>query len=164
MDIATTKLDQVWSKEKIDELIDAINDPSHSMMRQFGYWLLYRKPEGNEFTVYKGSHFYKLCYSSLPEWSKTIIDEISSGKYDTIDDITLKMTFKERSPMGRFPHVGKVEDFMKNYMHDGSKSLGTLERTENGGFIITVSDDFYNGRDNTGFTWVKPNNEDEELL
>ncbi len=153
-DLTEKKLDEKWTKEEIKNLIEDINDPSYKTMRQFGYWLMYRIPEGDEFTAYKGKHFFKLCYSSLPEWSRCIVDEITSGVHDILDDVTLKMKFKERAPQGRFPHGTKVEDFLKNYKHEGAKYLGKYEKTENGGFIITVDDEFYSGRDKTGINFV----------
>ncbi len=154
MDMTEVKLNEQWHKDEIADLIEAIEDTNHEVIRAFGYWLMYRIPLGDEFTVYKGHHFYKLCYSSLPEWSRCIIDEVTSGIYDTLDDITLKMKFKERAPQNRFPHTAKVEDFIKNYKHEGKSYLGLIDKTENGGFVITVGDEFYRGRDNTGFTFT----------
>ncbi len=141
-----------------DALLETIE--STEIMRNFGYWLMYRTPRGNEFTVYKGSHFWKLCYTSLPEWSKCVVDEISTGTYDTIDDETLKSKHRDRGSKFPFPHAVKVEDFIKSYRHENKGSLGVLEKTDNGGWIITVSDSFYKSRDNTGIKWVEP----EELL
>jgi hypothetical protein len=154
MDISETKLDEVWTKEKIQELIDAVNCEDSDVMRDFGYWLLYRKPEGNEFTVYKGKHFYKLCYSSLPEWSRTIIDDITTGMYDVMDDISIKISYKDRNPMGRFPHTHKVEDFLKNYKHDGKDYLGELVR-DGKNWHIQVSEAFKkkSAKDNTNIEW-----------
>ncbi len=153
MDVSQKKLNEIWTEKEIKALVDDIEDPDHNTIREFGYWLMYRVPKDGPFAVFKGEHFLRLCYSSLPEWSRTIIDEIESGMYDTLDDVTLKMRFKERNPMGRFPHAGKVEDFLKNYKHQGTKDLGTYEKADNGGFIITVSDEFYKGRDSLGIEW-----------
>lgn len=155
MDMTDKKLTEQWTKDEIEELIQAIDDSSCEVIRAFGYWLMYRIPKDNRFGIYKGKHFYKLCYASLPEWQRLIIDEVTSGIYEVIDDVTLKMKFKDRSPMGKFPaNTSKVEDFIKSYMHEGKYSLGSIVRTENGGFDIVVSDHYYQGRDSTGIEFV----------
>ena len=160
-DITTKKLDESWKKEDIDELIELINEEDSEIMKQFGYWLLYRIPEGNEFSVFKGEHFYKLCYSSLPEWSKLMIDEITSGVYDELDDVTLKMAYKDRNPLGRFPTVHKVEDFLRNYKHEGKYYLGEVIK-DGKTYYVKVDRYFdHSSNDNTGINW---NSASEELL
>lgn len=151
MDMTETKLDEKWNKEDIDQLVSALSDTE--TMRKFGYYLMYREPAGDEFTVYRGEHFWKLCYASLPEWCKTIIDEVTSGKHDVLYDEIIKLAYSQRNPQGRLPHVIKIEDFLKNYRHKGKNSLGEFFRTDNGGFEIKVSDAFYQGRDTTGIQW-----------
>jgi hypothetical protein len=153
-DIAEKKLDELWTQEKINQLIDAVKHEDSIEMTNFGYWLLYRKPEGTEFTAYKGKHFYKLCYSSLPEWSKVIIDEITSGLYDSIDDISIKTAYKDRNPLGRFPQTHKVDDFLKNYKHDGKEYLGELVR-DGKGWHIRLPDAFKmkSSKDSTNLEW-----------
>ena len=153
-DLAEKKLDELWTQEKINHLIDAVKHEDSIEMTNFGYWLLYRKPEGTEFTAYKGKHFYKLCYSSLPEWSKVIIDEITSGLYDSIDDISIKTAYKDRNPLGRFPQTHKVDDFLKNYKHDGKEYLGELVR-DGKGWHIRLPDSFkmMSSKDNTNLEW-----------
>ena len=153
MDIAETKLDEVWSRDKIRELIELIEDEDSEEMRQFGYWLLYRETDENEFSVYKGEHFYKLCYSSLPEWSKTIIDEATSNCYEILDDVTLKLSYKERNPMGKFPQSFKVEDFLRNYKHLGKNYLGEFCRDGKNWHIKVDKAFYFKPNDNTSFQW-----------
>jgi hypothetical protein len=153
VDITTSKLDEKWDKAAIKNLISSIEEEDSEIMRQFGYWLLYRNTKENEFGCYKGSHFYKLCYSSLSEWSKVIIDEVTTGVYDSIDDITLKMAFKERNPMGKFPQVHRVEDFLKNYKHDGKNYLGEVIKTGKNWYLKVSSDFYKSNQDNTGISW-----------
>lgn len=153
MDISETKLDEKWSAKEIQDLIESIEEDDSDIMKQFGYWLLYRKPEANEFAVYKGSHFYKLCYSSLPEWSKVIIDEATSGIYESLDDVSLKLSYKERNPLGKFPQTFRVEDFLKNYKHQGKSYLGEIVK-DGKNWYIKVSTEFYkSSSDNTGIDW-----------
>jgi len=153
VDITNTKLDEKWDKTAIKELISSIEEDDSDIMRQFGYWLLYRNPSENEFGCYKGSHFYKLCYSSLPEWSKVIIDEVTTGVYDSIDDITIKMSFKDRNPMGKFPQVSRIEDFLKNYKHDGKNYLGEIIKTGKNWYLKVSSDFYKSNQDTTGISW-----------
>lgn len=152
-DMVNKKLDEVWPKEQIEELIEAL-EPDSTTMQNFGYWLLYRNPAENEFYAYKGKHFYKLCYSSLPEWSRTIIDEIQSAKTDTIDADELKLAYKEVNPMGKFPTAHKIEDFLKNYKHEGKYYLGEFQR-DSRSWYIKVDHHFYKpiAQDNTGIDW-----------
>ena len=153
MDISEIKLNEAWSKEEIDQLIEEL-EPTSKTMQEFGYWLLYRSTKDNEFSVFKGRHFYKLCYSSLPEWSRVVIDEILAAKTDTIDDSQLKLAYKESNPMGRFPSPHKVEDFLKNYKHDGKWYLGEFKR-DSRSWYIHVDRHFYTpiAQDNTGIDW-----------
>lgn len=152
MDISEKKLNEQWMEGDINLLIESLEDIE--IIRQFGYWLMYRKPKGNEFSVFKGEHFWKLCYTSLPEWSKTIIDECMKGIYEEIDRETLVMALRDRNAKLTFPQNIKVEDFIRNYKHKGIYPLGEYEKTENGSFVLKVSDHFCTTRDNTGYSFT----------
>ena len=158
MDLTDKKLDDVWSPEKITTLLNIFKTPNHEYVRQFGYWLLYRKPVrmASEFTCYKGDHFYKLCYTSMPEWSKMIIDEINTGNKGYFDEAELKAMFRERTNgVHRFPHMSKVEDFLKNYKHNGTHYLGHIEKDERT-YYLQVNEHFIkSSKDNTGIDWQK---------
>jgi hypothetical protein len=154
-DITNNKLEEVWTKEDIQELLEELGDNTDTMQK-FGYWLLYRRTKDNEFACYKGNHFYKLCYSSLPEWSKVVIDEVTSGTSDIYDDGTLKMAYKTANPLGKFPNQQKVKDFLVNYKHEGKHYLGEFKQDIGSrSWYIKTSDDFYKpmGQDNTGIQW-----------
>lgn len=158
VDITNKKLEDVWSTEKIKLFLDIVNDPTSEEMVGFGYWLLYRKPTvmKGPFGVWKGDHFYKLCYTSMPEWAKMIIDEITSGSPKPYyDEAELKMMLKERSNgMNRFPQRTKVEDFLKNYKHKGESYLGHIEIDERT-YYLQVSPEFVKSTvDNTGNNWL----------
>ena len=157
VDITNKKLEDVWSEEKISMLLDIIQDPTSEEMRGFGYWLLYRTPKvmTSSFSVFKGDHFYKLCYTSFPEWAKMIIDEITSKTTKNYyDEGELKMMFKDRTNgVHRFPHMTKVEDFLKNYKHNGENYLGHIERDERT-YYLQVNEIFVKStEDNTGIDW-----------
>lgn len=138
-DVTNIKLEDVWSKEKIKALVDAVSDPESPIMRQFGYWLLYRIPvvAKDNFYAYKGAHFYKLCYATMAEWQKLIIDEITSCNYEELEEGTLRMAYKNRTGgQGRLPQATKIEDFLSNYKHEGRHYLGEIKKEERGWNIV----------------------------
>lgn len=131
VDMTTSKLEDVWTKLEVNDLLDAFSDPTSDTVKQFGYWLLYRNPSGDEFTCYKGEHFYKLCYASMPEWAKLVIDEVTSGKAGYYEEADLRLMFKERTGgMHKFPNKAKVKDFLDNYKHNGQHYLGEISSDE----------------------------------
>ena len=158
VDITDRKLDDVWSVEKISMLMKVITNPNSPEMIGFGYWLLYRKPKvmTSVFSVWKGPHFYKLCYTSMPEWAKMIIDEVTSGHPKPYyDEAELKMMLKERTNgMNRFPQRTKVEDFLKNYKHKGESYLGYIEVDERTYYLQVAPEFVKSTADNTGNNWL----------
>jgi hypothetical protein len=154
-DLTHLKLDDVWSKEDITNLVTICEDPQSEEIINFGYWLLYRKPTvmGNAFSVYKGDHFYKLCYTSFPEWAKMIIDEVTSGHNSKgyFEESDIRLMLKERTNgQSRMPQMAKIQDFLKNYKHEGENYLGTIERDERT-WYITVNEHFVSSSsDSTG--------------
>lgn len=156
-DLTDKKLEDIWSKQKLDLLISIVQEPTSKEMINFGYWLLYRKPKvmTSPFTVYKGDHFYRLCYSSFPEWAKMIIDEVTNNtSKNYYDELELKLLFKERTNgIHRFPNSSKVQDFIKNYKHNGENYLGHIERDERS-YYLQVNEFFVKTtNDNTGIDW-----------
>lgn len=153
-DMTQIKLEEAWSKEKIRELVEIVSNPDSDIIRQFGYWLLYRPVSTDNFAVYKGEHFYKLCYSSMPDWCKLIIDEVSSKRHEELEEGQLKMMYKDRTGgLGRFPQLTKVEDFLKNYKHEGTTYLGEIVRGEGKSYTLVVNPEFAPPKDNTGIEW-----------
>jgi hypothetical protein len=132
VDLTEVKLREVWTKQKIDEAIKIFSDPQSEEMINFGYWLMYRKPVvmQDRFTDYKGDHFYRICYASMAEWSKMLIDDITSGpSVGYYEESDLRIKFKDRTNgQQRFPNITKVIDFLKNYKHDGQHYLGIIEK------------------------------------
>lgn len=137
-DMTTVKLEEVWSKDKIKQLLDDVSDPESPVMRMFGYWLLYRTPivAKDNFSYFKGAHFNRLCYATMSEWQKLIIDEIASKKHDELSEGDLRMLYKEATGgANRLPQVTKIEDFLKNYKHEGTSYLGEVRRDKRSWFI-----------------------------
>jgi hypothetical protein len=154
-DMTNTKLEEAWTTEKINQLVNMISDPESPLVRQLGYYLLYRIPvvAKDNFYAYKGTHFYKLCYTTMAEWQKLIIDEITNKNHDELDEGTLRMAFKDRTGgQGRLPQPTKIEDFLQNYKHEGKYYLGELKRDERG-WTIVINDQFRKPQDTTGIEW-----------
>jgi hypothetical protein len=156
LDLSDKKLNDAWSKEKIDELVAICENPNSKEMIAFGYWLLYRKPVVmvNEFTMYQGDHFYKLCYTSFPEWAKMLIDEITTNPRPYYEESDLRMMIKERTNgQQRLPAKARIEDFLKNYKHLGENYLGTIERDERT-YYLQVDETFIkSSKDETGINF-----------
>ena len=152
VDITDVKLDSVWSSEKINLLLEMLGDTSGYNMRNFGYWLMYRTPKvmENNFSCYKGQHFYKLCYTSYPEWAKLLIDEITEGNPRPFyDESELRMMMGERTnKQQRWPNISKVTDFLNNHKHNGEHYLGHVEKDERTNYV-QVNPYFLNAN-NTG--------------
>lgn len=157
LDLSDKKLTDVWSEDKIKRLVEMCEDATSPEMVAFGYWLLYRKPTimSNEFTMYKGDHFYKLCYTSFPEWARMIIDEILAHPKTYYEESDLRMMIKERTNgQQRLPNRAKIEDFLKNYKHLGENYLGHIERDERT-YYLQVNEYFVkNVKANDGFVSV----------
>jgi hypothetical protein len=84
-----------------------------------------------------------------------IIDEITNKTIKNYyDEGELKMMFKDRTNgVHRFPHMTKVEDFIKNYKHNGEHYLGQIERDERN-YYLQVNEHFVKStEDNTGINW-----------
>lgn len=137
MDMNETTLRDVWGQEKVDELIAMIRTPEFQKL--FGYYVLYYgKQEGqDEFSVYRGEHFYRLVYTSLAEWQKLIVDTILSRKEAEYDLRDLRSEYKNRVDMGKFPvKIDRISGFLDNYRHNGEECLGRAENREEGIVII----------------------------
>lgn len=131
-DLTDRKLTEVWTKEKIEQAVKVFSDPQSDEMINFGYFLMYRKPVimQDRFTDYKEDHFYRICYSSMPEWQKMLVDDITNNpSVGYFEEAELRMKFKERTNnLQRFPNITKVMDFLKNYKHNGEHYLGFIEK------------------------------------
>lgn len=150
-DLTKIKLEEAWDKDKIKELIDLVSNPEDPRMTAFGYWLLYRNPVVmvDNFHAYKGPHFWDICYASLTEWQKCIVETVLKGCNEVVYSTDLQDEFRKRSSHLTFPHAGKVDDFLKNYKHEGTAFLGKLRRT-NDGFEIDVDPEWIKIQDSTG--------------
>lgn len=142
LETTETPLNKVWSDEKINEFVRRIKE-DEEMIRDFGYWLLHQgKMEGRDETmVYKGSHFYRLAYNSLPEWKKFIHDKIVEEGLPVYSIARLRKEAK-RETNGKgmyFPNnVTLIEDFLKNYLYEGKHILGEIQKGEDGYEIIVA--------------------------
>lgn len=151
MDMNETTLRDVWGQAKVDELINLIRMPE--FQKAFGYYVFHHgKQEGqDEFSVYRGEHFYRLVYSSLSEWQKLVVDTLLSGKSSEYDIRDLRSEYKSRVDIGKFPvKIDRIQAFLDNYRHNGEECIGRAEAREEGIVLIPtrpVSDNLSNVHD-----------------
>ena len=77
------------------------------------------------------------------------METVLKGCNEVIYSTDLQDEFRKRSSHLTFPHAGKVDDFLKNYKHEGTAFLGKLRRT-NDGFEIDVDPEWIKIQDSTG--------------
>lgn len=144
-DLTKVKLREAWPKEKIDQFLDMCKDMV--MMKQLGYWLMYRKPRYTKFDDYKGKHFYALCYSSFSEWQKVLVDLAVSRQYKELTNADLKKEYRKRTEGTRLPSYVKIKDFVENYRHEGEFSLGEVYKQSGEVWVLTLSEHFASTED-----------------
>lgn len=122
IDLTKVKLEDVWHHDEIEQIVDIDEED----LRHFGYFLMYRKPKiaKNSFSFWAGKHFYDLCYSSLPIWCQTIVDLADTREYEAIHMDDIKREMRKRDDKARVPKRNKIEDFLRNYKHQGEYYLG----------------------------------------
>jgi len=153
VDLCTENLKVTWSEDEIKNFIDELNYPESDTLREFGYFLMYRFPKFDRFTPFKGEHFYKVCYSSLPEWSKFLVSKITAGVPETkIDLEEFALEFKTTNRGKWFPLTDKIKQFFENYKHYGEDYLGVLVFEEDKHKII-VNEKYRLGMDTTGLNF-----------
>lgn len=140
VDMNNEKLEETLEEEEIESLIRM----DEATLKHFGYYLMYRKPKvmKNEFHVYKGSHFYNLCYTSLPRWGQVIVDLIESGEYEILEMDEIRRELKRKDEYSRMPKRQKVRDFLKNYKHKGKHYLGEIEIEKGNYWHIKVNPEY----------------------
>ncbi len=154
-DITKDRLDSVWSLQEMEDFVEIVSNPNSREIRNFGYWLLNRKPASNEFFAYKRDHFYKLCYSSLTAWEKLIVDKITGFNTSDLYEIgELRILYKEAvNGQFGFPKVDKIKGFLENYQHLGKDYLGWLEEDERTQYIRVNPVFVKSNKDSTGVSW-----------
>jgi hypothetical protein len=139
-DITKIKLREAWTKEKIDEFLALCKDPY--LMKQLGYWIMYRKPTHTKFDAYKKRHFYDLCYTSFSEWQKVLVDLATSKQYREITNTDLKKEYRRRTETTRLPSYARIKDFIENYRHEGEYSLGEVFKQTSEVWVLSLADKF----------------------
>jgi hypothetical protein len=137
MDMNKTSLREIWGQDKIDSFVDTMKDPE--VQKMLGYYVLYyaRQDGQDEFTAWKGSHFYHLAYVHLAEWQKVVVDALLSRKAEEYDLRDLRSDYKARVENGRFPvKVDRISSFLENYLHNGTDKLGQVVNNEDQSLIV----------------------------
>jgi len=137
MDMNKTSLREIWGQDKIDSFVDTMKDPE--VQKMLGYYVLYyaRQDGQDEFTAWKGAHFYHLAYVHLAEWQKVVVDALLSRKAEEYDLRDLRSDYKARVENGRFPvKVDRISSFLENYLHCGVDKLGQVVNNEDQSLIV----------------------------
>lgn len=140
MEMTKEKLRDSWKDREIRAVVDACQDMD--IMREFGYYIMYRKPKTSKYEPFKKDHFYALCYNSFTEWQKVIIDLATSKLFREISHADLKKEYRKRTEGTRLPSYSKIKDFIENYRHLGVHSIGDISRQTHDAWIIELSEEF----------------------
>lgn len=138
-DLTPKNLEEVMSKKEISALVKQMEE-DEGLAYDFGHFILSQgKKKGlDAFSVWKGSRFWDLCYSSLTEWKKFLVDKITSKEESTYYIASLRKEFK-KDVYGKSTQIPKniqrIKDFLNNYSHLGKYTLGVVEKA-NGVYII----------------------------
>lgn len=161
-DITLSKLEDAWTKDRIDALYSKLTDIE--FQRQVGFFIRKMGPKhgGNPFTVLRGKRYWKIVYNSLAEWERVIVDRALSRQSDTVDLQDVKADYRRRvEGKQMFPlRIQKIRDFLEEYRHEGKHLLGTIEGTGEDALITFMSPFLPSTMENDKlFTLDKPNEE-----
>lgn len=137
-------LKTVWSKAKIEHLVDLI-ETDQETAEEFGRYIYqFRDKEFDVHIPFIGPTFFNLCYYSLKAWQRYMVDKIITGDKDQWTLRELKRGVGEEAGLAGtnkyFPsNAERVNDFLKNYLHSGSEVLGELIKDEDNSWIIKVN-------------------------
>lgn len=126
----------VMGEEEVRELVSNLEDENY--VSGVGHWLLANYDGGDSVTPYTSPKFYYLAYHSLAEWQKYIITEteksLAEGEY--MFDLTAARKRYLKSEGTKFPRdSAKIESFLRNYLHNGTDSIGELVNDGGNWFI-----------------------------
>jgi hypothetical protein len=126
IDLTKDTLKSKWNNSMIERIANLKDDE----IRALGYWLFYRVPKFDKDTPYRGKHFYNLCYNSVAEWGKSIIDLAMSGDYEILTKYDVRKEYRSRIHGSKLPKKQKIKDFLTNYLHNGEISIGQVVDTD----------------------------------
>lgn len=138
MECTDQRLETAMTPQEIDELQRKLKGDIE-YQRQLGYWLLhYGESEKYKVTdVWKGPAFERLCYLSLKEWERFVVDLLlaNPGTEYTYKQITSKYKSEVGVREVRIGGKQKVEDLLKNYQMDG-ETIGFCYVNSGGDWVI----------------------------
>jgi len=159
-DLSEEPLLSVMSKEEIEKLVHDL-EHDEDLIYRFGYFIYNRcrKEKYDEFSFWSGKRFWEICYTSLSEWKRYIVDKILAKEEECYHLKHLSREFMKdaNKKFLTFPrNYSRVSDFLKNYRHEGKYILGELVKIE-GQWNIIPSDEFMPEK-------IYDNEGDEDLL
>jgi hypothetical protein len=128
-DIATKRLKDIWSQDKIDDFHNMFTDIE--FQRRVGFFI--RRQVGaskvDVFAYLTGKRFWEIVYNSLPEWQRVIVDHAVDKTSLTLNLTELRLNYKRTHEGSKimFPiRNQKVKDFMEDYRHLGTHQIGEV--------------------------------------
>jgi hypothetical protein len=117
-DITEEPLTKTLTTREISELIDRVENDLE-FQRQFGFWVLHHCASDiyDAFSVWKGKKYHELVYSSLPEWSKFLVDLLNNTSEPFFTHKDLQRLYQRDTGNNSQIMAGrsKISDFLKNY-------------------------------------------------
>ena len=140
-EITEENLANVWSSEKIEELITILKDEESEELAQFGNWLIEHGAikNKNEFYCFKGEYYFEILRTSMKEWQKFLVDKLTSkeSREYFVKDLSkeFKKHIKDNSDefsanRAYFPRAdnSSLNVFLKGYLHLGKQRIGKLDK------------------------------------
>lgn len=131
MEITDRKLEESMNSEEITRLLEEFEDEDSELVREMGFHIFHHWTNEENFEPYIGPKFWKLAFYSLAEWQKFLVERILSGA-DEGDGYSVRMLrreFEKDNTSHPFPrNAQKIEDFLKNYSHEGRGQIAKMER------------------------------------
>ena len=138
MEVTNERLENCMTPKEIGELQRLLKEDIE-YQRQLGYWLLhYGESETYRVNdVWKGPAFERLCYLSLPEWGRYVVDTLlaNPGMEFTYKDIRQGYRKDTGATDVKIGGKQKVEDLLKNYRKEG-ETVGISYVNRDGAWVI----------------------------
>lgn len=131
MEITDRKLEESMSSEEITTLLEEFEDEDSEIVRQMGFHIFHHWANEENFEPYIGRKFWKLAFYSLAEWQKFLVERVmsKSDEGEGYSVRTLRREFEKDNSSHPFPrNAQKIEDFLKNYSHEGRGQIAKIER------------------------------------
>lgn len=144
------KLLDAWSKSDIDKFAKELRDPSGSLSKGIGEYILSKSwledDEDEEIFQFKQDKYYEFVHRHLSSWQKKLITQIEKAGSRGLDSITLDSILMKIENDGRVkfpPQEVTIIEFVENYTHLGEHPLGEISQDDEGSNILVINEAFF---------------------